>query len=199
VSKRCPNLKPRERDDWPTPWPAVVPLLPHLQPGTKFIEPCAGAGDLVGHLERAGHKCVAAFDLPVDARTASYAIDPDTIFITNVPWRRRFEPNRIIANLSDQRPLWALLYGDWLFTLHATPCLPRLQAVAVIGRVKWVPNSPHSGFENSCWCLFDRPSPDERAAIHFIGRIDSRSKRQRQRLLAARLVTSSEVYGGRNA
>ena len=63
------NFPRRERDDYPTPWPAVVPLLRLLEPGTKFVEPCAGAGDLVGHLERAGHVCVAASDLPVDART----------------------------------------------------------------------------------------------------------------------------------
>ena len=174
MSKRRPGLKPRERDDWPT-WPAVVPLLPHLQPGTKFIEPCCGAGDLVQHLERAGHTCVASYDLPIDARTASYAIDPDTIFITNVPWRRSFEPHKIIANLSDQRPLWALIYTDWLCTSRATPYLPRLRAVAVIGRVKWLPNSKYSGgMENSCWCLFDRPRPHAHAVIDLTGRITSR-------------------------
>jgi hypothetical protein len=111
MSKRRPGLKPRERDDWPTPWPAVVPLLPHLQPGTKFIEPCCGAGDLVQHLDRAGHTCAGAYDLSIDARTASYAIEPDTIFMTNVPWRRSFEPHKIIANLSEQRRLWALIKG----------------------------------------------------------------------------------------
>ena len=178
MSKRRPGLKQRERDDWPTPWPAVVPLLPHLPPGTQFIEPCCGAGDLIGHLERAGHTCVGAYDLPIDARTASYAIEPDTIFITNVPWGRSFEPHKIIANLSDQRPLWALIYTDWLCTSRATPYLPRLRAVAVIGRVKWLPNSKYSGgMENSCWCLFDRPPPDERATIHLIGRITAKRRR----------------------
>jgi hypothetical protein len=175
MSKRRPGLKPRERDDWPTPWPAVLPLLPHLKPHTRFIEPCCGAGDLVQHLERAGHACVASYDLPIDARIASYAIDPDAIFITNLPFRRRFEPNRIIANLSDQRPLWALFYSDWLFTSQAAPVLPRLRAVAVIGRCKWIPGTPHSGMENCCWCLFDQPRPDGRIEIRFFGRIDSRA------------------------
>jgi hypothetical protein len=176
MSKRRPGLKPRERDDWPTPWPAVLPLLPRLRPRTRFVEPCCGSGELIKHLESAGHVCTASYDLPIDARTASYAIDSDTIFITNVPWRRRFEPNRIIANLSDQRPLWALLYSDWLFTSSAAPYLPRLRAIAVIGRVKWVPNSPYSGgMENSCWCLFDRPQPAAHAAIGFHGRIAART------------------------
>jgi hypothetical protein len=176
MSKRRPGLKPRERDDWPTPWLAVVPLLRHLQPGTKFIEPCCGAGDLVQHLESAGHTCTAAFDLPTDARIARYDnVDRDAIFVTNVPWRRSFEPQRIIANLSDQRPLWALIYTDWLCTSRATPYLPRLRAVAVIGRVKWLPNSKYSGgMENSCWCLFGPPRPHAHAAIDLIGRITSR-------------------------
>jgi hypothetical protein len=165
------NFPRRERDDYPTPWPAVVPLLPRLKPGTKFVEPCCGAGDLVGHLERAGHACVAASDLPVDARTASYATEPGALFITNLPWRRQFGMNDIIINLSDQRRLWGLVYADWLFTSRATPCLPRLRAVAVVGRVKWIPATKHVGFENCCWCLFDRPRPDALAAIHFHGRI----------------------------
>jgi hypothetical protein len=167
------NFPRRERDDYPTPWPAVAPLLTLLEPGTRFVEPCAGGGELIRHLERAGHTCVAAYDLPIDARTASYAIEPDTIFVTNLPWRPRFGMKEMIANLSDQRPLWALLYSDWLFTLSATPYLPRLRAVAVVGRVRWIPHTKHAGFENCCWCLFDRPRPNALAAIHLHGHIGS--------------------------
>jgi hypothetical protein len=172
MSKRRPGLEPRDRDDWPTPWLAVAPLLKVLEPRTKFVEPCCGAGELIGHLENAGHRCAASYDLPVDARTASYPIGSDELFITNLPFRRRFEPNRIIANLSEQRPLWALMYSDWLFTSQATPHLSRLRAIVVIGRVQWIPGSPYSGgMENSCWLLFDKPRPDEHAAVRLIGRV----------------------------
>jgi hypothetical protein len=133
----------RERDEYPTPWPAVVPLLKLLEPGTKFVEPCAGDGELIGHLERAGHVCVASHDLPTDARIARYAIESDVLFITNPPWRRQFGMAEIIANLSSQRPLWALIYADWLFTLSATPYLPRLRTVAVVGRVRWIPGTKY--------------------------------------------------------
>jgi hypothetical protein len=170
MSKRRPGLKPRDRDDWPTPWPAVLPLLPHLKPHTSFVEPCAGGGELVGHLERAGHRCVLASDLPTDARIARYDIASDAIFVTNLPFRKRFEPGKIIENLSDQRPLWAIIYSDWLFTTSALPYLPRLRAIAAIGRVRWIPGSPTSGMENSCWCLFDRPQSDAHAVIRFMGR-----------------------------
>ena len=171
MSKRRPGLEPHERDDWPTPAPAVVPLLRLLKPHTRFIEPCACAGELIGHLEQAGHQCVASYDLPIDARTARYAVEPDAVFITNVPWRRQFGMNDIIINLSDQRPLWALIYADWLFTSRAAPLLPRLRVIAVIGRVRWVQDSKYSGMENSCWCLFDRPQPGDLATIRFVGRV----------------------------
>lgn len=36
------------RDFYPTPAGAVSPLLPRLPPEFAFVEPCAGAGDLVG-------------------------------------------------------------------------------------------------------------------------------------------------------
>ena len=179
MSKRRPGLPPRDRDDWPTPWPAVVPLLRLLEPRTKFVEPCCGAGELVRHLERAGHVCAGTYDLPIDARTTSYAIEPDALFVTNLPWRRQFGMNDIIINLSDHRPLWGLVYADWLFTLRAAPLLPRLRTVAAIGRVKWIPNSEHSGMENTCWCLFDRPLPDARAAVRFVGRIAAARGRMR--------------------
>ena len=62
-----------------------------------------------------------------------------------------------------------------------TPYLSRLQAVAVIGRCKWIPGTPNSGFENSCWCLFDQPRPDGHVEIRFFGRVDStRAKPMRE-------------------
>ena len=165
----------RERDEYPTPLPAAVSLLRLLKPGTKFVEPCAGDGELVGHLKRAGHVCIGAYDLPIDARIARYAIESDALFITNPPWRRQFGMTEIIANLSDQRPLWALLYSDWLFTLNATAYLPRLRAIAVVGRVRWIPGTKYSGYENSCWCLFDQPRPEALAEIRFHGHTGARA------------------------
>jgi hypothetical protein len=149
MSKRRPGFDRHERDNYPTPWAAVLPLLPHLKPGTRFIEPCAGEGWLAGHLKRAGHICAGAFDLPGhDARTARYDVKGVDFFITNPPWQTR--PNNllhpIIVNLSDQAPAWMLIYSDWLFTSQATPLLPRLKAVVVIGRQKWIAGSPRNTF-----------------------------------------------------
>ena len=47
------NFERREADFYPTPRPAVLPLIPYLRSGgiRTFAEPCAGDGALVRHLE----------------------------------------------------------------------------------------------------------------------------------------------------
>ena len=73
------NFAKRKEDAYDTPKEAVLPLLPYLPPSTRFIEPCAGRGDLIGHLHDAGHICVGAFDIaprkPLQATRLHY--DPE--------------------------------------------------------------------------------------------------------------------------
>jgi tRNA G10 N-methylase Trm11 len=42
---------------------AVAALMPHVPPGTLFLEPCAGDGSLIAMLEAAGLHCYGRFDL----------------------------------------------------------------------------------------------------------------------------------------
>jgi hypothetical protein len=89
------------RDDYATPETAVRPLLPHLKPGTRFLEPCCGSGVLVGHLKRVGNVCVGAFDLPTDACTYRYDTRAVDCFVTNPPgWGKltRTVLNPILVN-----------------------------------------------------------------------------------------------------
>jgi hypothetical protein len=156
-----------ERDNYETPAPAVEPLLPHLKSATRFVEPCCGAGILAGHLKRAGHVLVGAFDLPVDATSNFYDIPPGVVFITNPPlWGRR-DLFQIIRNLSDQAPTWLLMSGDWLFNASSGPFMPRARVVVAIGRVKWIPDSKFTGKDNAAWFKFTRPSDEPTI---FIGR-----------------------------
>jgi hypothetical protein len=161
-----------ERDAYDTPAEAVMPLLDHLKPRTRFIDPCAGAGCLANHFERFGHICVGRFDLPDrDATSARYDdVELAAIFLSNLPWERTTLHPAII-NLSDQRLLWTLLDADWVHTKQAIPFKPRLQKIVSVGRVRWIPNSPYDGKDNCCWYLFDRPRPDE-CAVTFHGRVD---------------------------
>jgi len=163
------------RDFYPTPREAVAPLLPHLSPRTRFVEPCAGNGALIAALVAAGHQCTYAFDIEPqrsdihigDARielSAGYGAD---CFITNPPWDRRLL-HPIITNLSDRLPTWLLFDADWQHTRQSAPYLPRLRKIVSVGRVKWIPDSKMTGKDNCAWHLFDRPSE---AAALFFGRL----------------------------
>ena len=52
MSKRTPGLPQRPRGFWPTPRPAVVPLIPYLPSQADYGEPCAGDGVLDGTSNR---------------------------------------------------------------------------------------------------------------------------------------------------
>ena len=56
------------RDFYPTPYSAVEPLIAHLPEWYTFMEPCAGDGRLIDHLESNGEALVV-FDKIKLART----------------------------------------------------------------------------------------------------------------------------------
>lgn len=150
-----------DRDFYPTPAEAVTPLLPHLSGGTRFCEPCAGDGRLADHLTGAGHVLECAFDVEPkrgdiyvgDARSQWSDGEPDC-YITNPPWDRAIL-HPVIMNLAQHLPTWLLFDADWMHTRQAVPFMPLLRKVVSVGRVKWIPDSPHTGKDNCCWYLFD--------------------------------------------
>lgn len=160
------------RDFYPTPRAAVLPLLPHLKPGTLFAEPCAGDGRLIDALVESGHRCAWACD--IDPRRSdihendatSCGVGAADVFITNPPWKRT-DLHEIIVNLSDKAPTWLLFDADWIHTRQAVPFLPRLRKIVSVGRVKWIEDSPFTGKDNCAWHLFDKPSSE---AAAFYGR-----------------------------
>ena len=91
------NFERRERDFYPTPYEAVIPLLKFLNIGDTFVEPCAGDGILIKHLEKNHLKCVYACDIEPQAEGIE---KHDVLFfnqnpfpkakfiITNPPWER---------------------------------------------------------------------------------------------------------------
>jgi hypothetical protein len=179
MSKRAPQFERRERDFYPTPREAVLPLLPHLPPRLRYIEPCAGDGALIRHLDSAGHKCLGAYDLEPragtephlcvrqDAREYQYpGVAYGSIFITNPPWARE-TLHPIIRNLSSQASTWLLFDADWMHTRQAAPYLPLCRKIVSVGRLKWIPDSPFTGKDNCAWYLFDAHSD---APAVFVGR-----------------------------
>ena len=160
------------RDFYPTPYEAVVPLLPHLLPQTYYIEPCAGDCALLTPLQEAGHRCIGVFDIESPLTTVQYGDARSLLygwadcFITNPPWSRDVL-HPIIENLSRQLPAWLLFDADWMHTKQSTPFMPYLHKIVSVGRVKWIPDSKMTGKDNCCWYLFDQTSE---APAQFIGR-----------------------------
>lgn len=172
MSKRTPGLERRKHDAYDTPEKPVRALLPHLLPGTRFIEPCWGAGDLARHLELSGHYCVAGYDIEprlgytpaggdifaLDARDADYSKARErgaSCAISNPPWTRELL-HAIIENLSAQMSTWLLFDADWPHNA-TTPkvLLDRCERIVPAGRVKWIPGSAHQGVDNCAWYRFD--------------------------------------------
>jgi hypothetical protein len=144
---------PRSKnDDYVTPAPAVLPLLPFLT-GVAYTEPCAGNRGLVEILDGFGIECASAYDVAdgVDARTAPYPLGE--IFITNPPWTREVM-HPIIENLRVQKPAWLLFDADWAHTKQAAPYLKFCRKIVAVGRVKWMPGTRYTGKDNAAWHLF---------------------------------------------
>lgn len=153
----------KARDFYPTPYEAVLPLLPHLPDGVVFDEPCAGDRDLVAHLTTHGHDCARASDVsdryPVDAfdlkRTGAQ------MFITNPPWPlpgKNGDPTISMAiHLSDMLPTWFLLNADVAHNKYFRRVEHRCRKIVSVGRVSWAGNGV-KGKENCAWMLFDKPA-----------------------------------------
>jgi hypothetical protein len=172
MTKRAMQFRRRPRDFYPTPYEAVVPLIPHLGDIKRYCEPCAGDGALVDHLSKHGLICARARDVAprrkdIERKDALTTLTGNIdAFITNPPWDRTVM-HPMIDFLSAQHPTWLLIDSDWAHTKQAVPYLVYCRKIVSIGRVKWIPNSKMTGKDNCAWYLFDQSAP---AQTMFVGR-----------------------------
>jgi hypothetical protein len=156
------NFPRRKMDDYQTPYAPVVPLIPHLHAEgiRRFVEPCAGEGQLVRHLESFGLECAFADDLSTgfDAlcmgREWFESLGADAI-VTNPPWTRELM-HPLIWHFCNLVPTWLLFDADWCHTRQAAPLIRHCSSIVSVGRVKWIPDSKHTGKDNAAWHRFDR-------------------------------------------
>ena len=172
------NFERVERDFYPTPMAAVEPLLIHLRIGSSFCEPCAGAGDLVEHLEDWGHEAGFMCDIePLFSRAAigsALDLSEDELentdyIITNPPWDRKIL-HPMIEHFSAMRPTWLLFDADWMHTKQSAPYMKWCRKIVSVGRVKWIPDSKMTGKDNCAWYLFNQNSEGQ---TQFFGRVDA--------------------------
>jgi hypothetical protein len=146
--------------------------LSHAPAYQMAWEPCAGAGSLCAAMEPHGYTFISSDIEPrhphVRSADALFAECPNECaqIITNPPWTRSIL-HPMIEHFSDMRPTWLLFDADWMHTKQAAPYLWRLRKIVSVGRVKWIPDSPHTGKDNVCWYLFDAHSA---GPTEFVGR-----------------------------
>jgi hypothetical protein len=149
------NFERRERDFYPTPRAAVVPLIPHLRGIRTFAEPCAGEGDLVRHLESFGLRCTWQGDISTGRDALAFesygAVDA---IITNPPYTRDVQ-HALTVHFQRIAPTWLLLDYDWSATKQAGPFMAACSDIVVIPRQKWIPGTKDTGKDNHAWYRFD--------------------------------------------
>lgn len=149
-----------------------MPLLAHLKPNSTFIEPCAGDGRLINHLEKYGHKCVYACDIEPRRRDIkerdvlffSQSWVSADYFITNPPWTRDIL-HMMMGMFTRNHPTWLLFDADWIHTKQAAPYLRYCRKIVSVGRISWEGNGI-AGKDNCAWYLFG----GEETKTEFIGR-----------------------------
>lgn len=169
MTKRCDDFKRMKNDAYDTPYKCVLPLLPFLSDVTCYYEPCAGKGDLVRHIDKHGHICFLEFDIDprhkdvvkIDAFKFNFNIQG--LIITNPPWTRKIL-HPMIDLFRHGKGCWLLFDSDWAHTRQAIPYLKYCSKIVAVGRVKWIPDSPHVGKDNSCWYFF---GPDECETVFY--------------------------------
>ncbi|MFL5007433.1 MAG: hypothetical protein ACJ8DK_19020 [Microvirga sp.] len=144
----------RPKDPLSDPRPPLVPFL-HRDRIRTFAEPCAGAGDLVRHLEAHGLTCVYAGDI-ADGRDALAVERFPAEIVTNPPWTRAVL-HPLIAHFMASAPFaWLLFDADWAHTKQSTALIQHCSLILPIGRVRWIPGTRDVGKDNVAWYKFQR-------------------------------------------
>ena len=161
----------RPQDFYTTPRSAVQPLvavLPMTDPhAVAYVEPCAGDGALIRHLDALTDDrlvCIDAYDIAPRhrrIRQADASVEradfrdfvelDEVLFITNPPWRKELLLP-IIDNLRRQAPTWLLLYIDWACNRYAAPYMRYCSHVVPAGRPRWF--GTQSAKDNVAWFRF---------------------------------------------
>lgn len=134
---------------------AVEALIPFLDEGTEFIEPCAGAGDLIDALALSGHQCVYHSDLSFGDDAMDLA-GSDYPIITNPPWSRP-TLHAMLSHFIEIAPYcWLLFDADWAHTKQSAPYMRYCSDIVSVGRLIWIPGTNTSGKDNCAWYRFSK-------------------------------------------
>ena len=155
------NFERVPRDFYPTPYEAVIPLIPFVL-NSSFYEPCCGDGRLSDHLVENRLTCVGESDLApgrknqitLDAmKLEDFDLRDADYIITNPPWDRKIL-HPMIDHFRKLRPTWLLFDSDWMHTKQSHELIRYCSDIVSVGRLKWIPDSKMTGKDNCCWYKF---------------------------------------------
>lgn len=167
----------RPRNFYPTPLSAVKALKGILPNNFSFCEPCAGAGDLVRHLEAEFEEAVCFLPMDIEPQ-ADWVMKGDAlnisaedleycdVIITNPPFDWKTVKPMMDHFISLKHTIM-LLPADFIHNIRFAPYLKWCYLIKSIGRVKWIEDSKGSGVENYIWAFF---RPDNGSPTEFVGR-----------------------------
>lgn len=155
-----------ERDYYPTPHKAVLPLREHLSGFFQYVEPCAGNGALISHIQDVfpQSECLCALDVEPQSNISSVEIKkgdslntefPDVHYIiTNPPWDRKIL-HKMIDKFRQKASTWLLFDASWAHTKQSIPYQKFCSCIVSVGRVKWIENSKMTGKDDCAWYKFE--------------------------------------------
>lgn len=156
MTKRNPGLPRSVNDLYETPLEAVKPVIPWLKlDGRTFAEPCVGNGALLGHLNKFKFNCLYTGDISTGQDALTW-LNPERaqMIVTNPPWKRELLHPLIDHFIGLRVPTWLLIDADWMHTLQAVSFLSYCSHIISIGRVKWLPDSKSTGYDNAAFYRF---------------------------------------------
>ena len=138
-----------------------------------YIEPFAGAGDLVDQLPEYLH-CMRKSDIvplreDIEQKDAFSYTKEDfkdiDWMITNSPWDRKIF-HRAIEHFVPIVDCWFLIDANWIWTKQAQSYMNKyVTDVVPIGRMKWIPETKMSGKDDCVW-LFMTKNKIHQCVLH---------------------------------
>jgi len=138
-------------------------LVPYIEPGARYCEPCAGAADLINQLTGHGLTCAAAYDIApqapgIQTRDALDLTREDlcgaSCIITNPPWGRDLL-HRMIRHFVALCPTWLLFDASWAFSKQSQKFMRFCSCVVPIGKLRWEKGTAQDHKQNSAWYYFE--------------------------------------------
>lgn len=149
-------------------------LRPFLDLSKEYVEPFAGAGDLVSQFPELAWKIIidiAPKSNHIAKQDAFYYTwyEPNEIILTNPPWTRAIFHHAIEHFTPKVQYCWWLMDANWQFTKQAIPYIKEyVTDIVTIGRLRWIPDTTMSGKDD---CVWIRTSTDKSEKfVRFYGR-----------------------------